>query len=268
MIVPTKDLIENEANGTASILRVLKVHQPEETQLPLQGRVTVGKDDPGLSEALGNQEPTLEDQDAEMVDDDEPQEESFQLSTAHAVHDETWLPFMRHIKDREGWYEYADSHVNVRRDCDHYISPNSKISTEEYPYRTTCHRKDDAWFILEQNFILCPKYEAWNETIAPCEVMLTIFHKSIIDLRERTEEEVKVDEVLPGDDPSDKDLIEVINPATGEVEKIRRDDPQYLVLTASRPEGTGDQVNLWTFRHLFGNPCLLKPEEKQSEKNR
>ena len=72
MIVPTKDLVENEANGTASILRVLKVHQPEEAQFPLQGRVTVGKDEPGLSEALGNQEPTLEDQDAEMVDEDEP----------------------------------------------------------------------------------------------------------------------------------------------------------------------------------------------------
>ena len=57
----------------------------DETQFPLQGRTTFGKDDPGLSEALGNQEPTLEDQDAEMVDDDEPQEESFQFSIAHAV---------------------------------------------------------------------------------------------------------------------------------------------------------------------------------------
>ena len=77
----------------------------------------------------------------------------------------------------------------------------AKISTEEYPYRTTCHRKDDAWFILDQNFILWPKYEAWNETIAPCEVMLTIFHKDIIDLRERTEPEITVDEAIPGDDP-------------------------------------------------------------------
>ena len=226
MVVPTEDLIENESNGTALILRVLKIHKPDETQFPLQGRTTFGKDDPGLTEALGNQEPTLEDQDAEMTDDD-AQQESFQLSTAHAVHDETWLPFMRHIKDREGWYEYADSHVNVKRDCDHYLSPNSKISVEDYPYRTTCHRKDDAWFILDQNFILCPKFEEWNQSIAPCEVMLTIFHKGIIDLRERTEEEVKVDETIPGDDPTDKDLIEVINPSTGEVEKIRSDDPQY-----------------------------------------
>jgi len=75
--------------------------------------------------------------------------------------------------------------------------------------------------------MLCPKHEAWDEAIAPCEVMLTIFHKSVIDLRERTEEEIRVDEVIPGDDPSDKDLIEVINPSAGVVEKIRRDDPQY-----------------------------------------
>jgi len=154
IVVPTKDLIENESNGTASILHVIKINKPDETQYPLQGRTSCGRDDPGLSEALGNQEPTLEDQGAEMVDDDETPREDFQLSTAHAVHDEAWLPFMRHIKDREGWYEYADSHVNVRRNCDHYISPTSKFSVEDYPYRTTCFRKDDAWFILEQNFIL------------------------------------------------------------------------------------------------------------------
>jgi len=57
--------------------------------------------------------------------------------------------------------------------------------------------------------------------------MLTIFHKDIIDLRERTEPEITVDEAIPGDDPKDKDLIEVINPSTGDVEKIRRDNPQY-----------------------------------------
>ena len=57
--------------------------------------------------------------------------------------------------------------------------------------------------------------------------MLTIFHKSILDLRERTREEIRVDEVISGDDSSDKDLIEVNNPSTGVVEKIRRDDPQF-----------------------------------------
>ena len=53
------------------------------------------------------------------------------------------------------------------------------------------------------------------------------FHKNVLDLRERTEEEIRVEEVIPGDDPSDKDLIDVINPSTGVVEKIRRDDPQF-----------------------------------------
>ena len=77
--------------------------------------------------------------------------ESFQLSTADAVHDETWLAFMRHIKDREGWYEYAGCHVNVMRDSESYVSPSDKFAVEDFPYRTTCHREDDAWFILDQD---------------------------------------------------------------------------------------------------------------------
>ena len=86
----------------------------------------------------------------------------FQLSTAHAVHDETWLAFMRHIKVWEGWYEYAGCHVNVLRDSESYVSPSDKFGIEDFPSRTTCHRKDDARFILDQNFILWPKYEEWN----------------------------------------------------------------------------------------------------------
>ena len=38
MIVLTKDLVENEANGTASVLRVMEVIKPDDTQFPLQGR--------------------------------------------------------------------------------------------------------------------------------------------------------------------------------------------------------------------------------------
>ena len=97
--------------------------------------------------------------------------ESFQLSTAHAVHDETgWPSFMRHIKDREGWYEYAGCHVNVLRGSESYVCPSDKFAIEDFPYRTTCYRKDDAWFILDQKFILWPKHEEWNEAVAICEV--------------------------------------------------------------------------------------------------
>ena len=146
MVAPSKNLIENESNGTVSALRVLKIVKPDETQYPLQGRETVGKDEPGLFEALGNQEPTLEDQDAPIDDTDN---EVYQLSTANAVYDETWLAFMRHIKDREGWYEYADCHVNVKRSSEAFVSPNDNFRSEDFPYRTTCHRVGDAWFILD-----------------------------------------------------------------------------------------------------------------------
>ena len=99
MVAPSKNLVENESNGTVSVLRVLKIVKPDETQYLLQGRETVGKDEPELYEALGNQEPTLEDQDAPI--DEDVEEDVFQLSTANAIHDESWLAFMRHIKDRE-----------------------------------------------------------------------------------------------------------------------------------------------------------------------
>jgi len=140
--------------------------------------------------------------------------------------------------------------VNVKRDSEAYVSPSDKFSVEEFPYRTTCHRKDDAWFLLEQNFIVWPKYEDWNEAVATCEVMFTIFSKSIVDLRERTEEEVKLDEVVPGDDLSDKDMIEVINPTTGVVEKIRKDDPQYYSadgLKTRRYRGSSKPIDIPSF---------------------
>ena len=265
MIVPSKDLIENEANGTASVLRVMKIIKPDETE--------IRKESPGLDQALGNQQPTLEDQDAQMPED-VGQGESYQLSTANAVHDETWLPFMRHIKDREGWYEYADCHVNAKRDSESYVSPNSKFSVENYPYRTTCHRKDDAWFILDQNFILWPKYEEWNRSVATCEVMFTIFSKDIIDLRERVSDTAESpddddDSKDDGDDdPSSGKKLEVINPTTGLKELIRTDDPSFY---------SADGFKTWRYKGsskpldillLFGNRCQRKPEERQLEKSR
>ena len=98
----------------------------------------------------------MEDQDAKMDEPESSRRDDFQLS-AHAVHDDTLLPFMRHIKDREGWYEYAGCQVNVKRDSEAYISPSDKFSVEEFPYRTTCHRKDDAWFLLRTGTKLSPR---------------------------------------------------------------------------------------------------------------
>eukprot|EP00435_Cladocopium_sp_Y103_P006156 s2440_g2.t1 len=97
MVAPTKNLLENEANGTAEVLRVLKIIKSEDSKFPLQGRSVFGKYDPGQEEALGNHEPTLEDQDAKPVED--PEEDDFQPSTAHALHDEKWLAFLNHIKN-------------------------------------------------------------------------------------------------------------------------------------------------------------------------
>jgi hypothetical protein len=95
------------------------------------------------------------------------------------------------------------------------------------PYRTTCHRTGDAWLILDKISSYGHDTKEWSEAGATCEVVFTIFSKDILDLRERVEEEVKLDEDVPGDDPSDKEMIDVTNPSACLVEKIRKDDPQY-----------------------------------------
>ena len=114
--------------------------------------------------------------------------------------------------------QYAGCHVNVLRDSEACVSPSDKFAIEDFPYRTTWHRKDDAWFILDQNFILWPKYEDWNEAVATCEVMFAIFSKDILDLGERVPDDPKPpddddeEDDDDGDDPSGGDKIEMINP--------------------------------------------------------
>ena len=240
-------------------------------------------DEPGLDEALGNHEPTLEDQDAKQTGEDW-KGDSFQSSTAFAVHYETWLAFMRHIKDREGWYEYAGCHVNVLRDSEAYVSPSDKFAIEDFPYRTTCHRKDDAWFVLDQYFILWPKYEDWNEAVATCEAMFTIFPKDILDLRERVRDDPKPpddddgevyddDDDDDGDDPSGGDKIEVINPITGLKEFIRRDDPSYYSadgFKTRRYKGSSKPLEIpsfvWQSRSTKARREAIREEQKKLAK--
>ena len=92
-------------------------------------------------------------------------------------------------------------------------------------------------FLLNHNFILWPKYEEWNDAVATCELMFTIFSKDILDLRERVPDEPAPqddddDDYDDGDDPSKGDKIDVINPTTGLKEFIRRDDPSYTNYSA------------------------------------
>ena len=37
----------------------------------------------------------------------------------------TWLGFLRHVDNREGWYEYADAHINVKEFSENFIEPTS-----------------------------------------------------------------------------------------------------------------------------------------------
>eukprot|EP00435_Cladocopium_sp_Y103_P065441 s1992_g27.t1 len=252
MVAPTKNLLENEANGIAEVLRVLKVIKSEDSKFPLQGRSVFGKYDPGQEEALGNHEPTLEDQDAKPVEDPE-EEGDFQPSTAHALHDEKWLAFLNHIKNREGWYQYAGCHVNIKENSESYVKAHDTFDVEDFPYRSTFHRKDGAWFILDQNFIMWPHSEERDleESVGTCEVMASVFHKEITDFRERNSPVVRDEDLeAPADAGDGKDLIDVINPKTGEVEKIRKDDPQYCSadgFKARRYKGSSKPIDIPSF---------------------
>ena len=87
-------------------------------------------------------------------------------------------------------------------------------------FRTTCIKDDDSWHVYEENLKIDPPVEDLEKDIEVHEVIATIlFSKEPIDLRNRVDEP-------PGEEvPSGE--VEVINPMTGEVERIRTDDPSY-----------------------------------------
>ena len=170
---------------------------------------------------------TSSDQDAKPAREPEPTVKQIedgempQSSSASAVYNPTWLGFLRHVDNREGWYEYADAHINVKEFSENFIEPTSKFKTEEFPFRTTCYKLDGVWHVLESNLNIDPPDGDLAEGTLPCEVMTTIFSKEPIELCE------KPPEVIPDPIDEEDDLVEVINPKTGEVEKISKNDPTF-----------------------------------------
>ena len=79
-----------------------------------------------------------------------------QLSSASAVYNPGWLGFLRHVDNQEGWYDYADAHVNVKESSENFIEPISKCKAEEYPFRTTCYKIDTVCHVSETNLKIHP----------------------------------------------------------------------------------------------------------------
>ena len=226
-VASLKQLIDNAFDEPATIMRVIKINRVDEMVFPLSNRPArvkgIASDDPdddGIDRDLS-------DQDAKPAREPEPSVKQIedgevpQSSSASAVYNPTWLSFLRHVDNREGWYEYAEAHINVKEFSENFIEPTSKFSTEEFPFRTTCYKLDGVWHVLESNLIINPPDGDLTEGTLPCEVMSTIFSKTPIELCE------KPPEVIPDPIEEGDDLVEVINPKTGEVEKISKSDPTF-----------------------------------------
>ena len=72
---------------------------------------------------------------------------------------------------------------------------------------------------MEENLKIDPPIEGLEKEVEVQEVLATIFSKEPIDLRNPIDE--------PGEEEIPAGDVEVINPITGEIEKIRSNDPSY-----------------------------------------
>ena len=95
------------------------------------------------------------------------------------------------MDNQEGWYEFADAHVNVKEFSENFIEPISKYKAEEYPFRTTCYKMDQVWHVFEANLKIDPPDCELTEGTLPCEVMTTIFSKEPLDLCNKPPEVVE-----------------------------------------------------------------------------
>ena len=142
-----------------------------------------------------------------------------QPMSSSAVYHQGWLSFLNHINDKEAWYEFADCKVNVRIIEDTCIGPSSDFAASDYPFRTTCCKDDDSWHVHEENLIIDPPVEDLDKQIDVHQVIATIFSKEPLDLRNRIPESES--------DQGDEGEVEVINPMTGGIEKIKANDPSF-----------------------------------------
>lgn len=113
---------------------------------------------------------------------------------------------------------------------------------------------------MDENLKIDPPIEGLEKQVEVQEVMATIFSKEPIDLRNPHrrpgEEEIPAGDVL------------VINPVTGEIEKIQSNDPSYYDAGGFKARKYKNSSKPKDILHLFGDPCRLRKEEHQSRKNR
>jgi len=116
-----KQLIDNAFDEPAQIMRVINLSRVDKYAFPLADRPAQAKgfavDNPYIADVVHRE---LADQDAKLVREPEPTVKQIedgevpQPSSASAVYNPGWLGLLRHVDNQQGWYEYADAHVNVK----------------------------------------------------------------------------------------------------------------------------------------------------------
>ena len=131
-VASLKQLIDNAFDEPAQIMRVIKINRVDDIVFPLSNRPAqfkgIASDDQDDDDGVDRD---LSDQDAKPAREPEPTVKQIedgempQSSSAGAVYNPTWLGFLRHVDNREGWYEYADAHINVKEFSENFIEPTS-----------------------------------------------------------------------------------------------------------------------------------------------
>ena len=238
--------------------KVIELNKVEKFKFPMVGRALSIEgiedwDDEDLEKSIQR---SLEDQDAKPERKPEPsiadiERGDIQLPpSANAIYNPTWVSFLHHVDNQEGWYEYAGCHVNVKEFSENFIEPISKFEVADYPFRTTCNKIEGVWHVIEENLKVDNPASKLDAEIEVCEVLVTIFSKESIDLRARPD-----DRPEPDEDGAGGELIEVINPVTGETENLDPKDPRYYNASGFKARRYKDLVSLWKSHHLYGNRC-------------
>ena len=200
-VASLKQINDADFDQSVTVLRVLKVSVPENIEFPCRKRADAIKE--------GRLKP------CQLCDDEAGH--AAQQSSASAVYHQGWLEFFKHVDHKEAWYEYANCKVNVRIIDNRCIGSSPDFNATDFPFRATCIKDNDSWHVHEENLKIDPPVEDLEKDIEVHEVTVTIFSKEPIDLRNR------MDEPIEGEVPGDE--VEVINPMTGELERIRTNDP-------------------------------------------
>ena len=221
-----------------SVLRVIKVSEPEVINFPLQDRLNRIRD--GRSQAPVEELDDVfpeEAQDAKPVRKPEPSDEvepkvrgepsdPFSKNPGkRAVYNPGWLAFMKHVDGKEGWYEFAECWVEIENYTETFCDPGAKLNKESFPFRTTCCKYDDGWYVMEENLKIDPPTESLKkeiEDVLVVDTLVSIFSKEPIDQCQSRDAPAPSGGEKEGDD-----LIEVINVKTGETEKISKADSRY-----------------------------------------